>query len=585
MRTGTLGVNLTGLLPIIRKYLYTHSDVFLRELIANGVDACQRLKSIALQANLSIDPGELKVEILVYPAQRQLVVRDNGIGMTGAEVEQFLSVIAASSAQTFAEQYKETDIIGFFGMGFYSAFMVAERVEVLTQSFQADAPAVRWTSDGSEAYTLEEAKRPEGRGTTITLHLSPEYDEYAQIWKVRQIAEKYARFLSIPVLVEGSAINQKPLWREQPSTLTEADYRKFYQLLYPTQPPPAFSVHLNIDYPITLQGILYFPTLRPDVALERSPLALYVRGMFITDQLSEILPEYLQILQGVIESPDIPLNVSRSQLQVDPTVRKISQYISRKVLDRLAELLRDQRLRYEELWPHVGPFVKYGMVRDEAFAKRAKELALVETLEGRFYTLSEYQAHLTTAKDPKGQALAFYVNDPARQGPLASLLQKKGHLVIKADTVIDPYWLSYLEREGKVRFVRVDAPEAAQWLQDAESSPDLTLEEEKTLREALERLTGLKVEKQPLGSSGPAAMLVREEAQRRYQEALLQTDSPTPTRLIWNPQHPIYRRYLLTNDSRWLEHAWDWARLLSGDLKGQDLERFLARDWQLLSSA
>lgn len=585
MRTGTLGVNLTGLLPIIRKYLYTHSDVFLRELIANSVDACQKFKSIALQENLPSDPSELKVEILVYPAKRQLVIKDNGIGMTAEEVEQFLSVIAASSAQAFAEQYKETDIIGFFGMGFYSAFMVAQRVEVLTQSYRADAPAARWTSDGSEAYTLEEAQRPEGRGTTITLHLSPEYDEYAQIWKVRQIAEKYARFLSIPILVEGSAINQKPLWREQPSSLTEADYRKFYQLLYPTQPPPAFSVHLNIDYPITLQGILYFPTLRPDVAVERSSLALYVRGMFITEQLSEILPEYLQILQGVIESPDIPLNVSRSQLQVDPTVRKISQYISRKVLDRLAELLREERPRYEELWPHVGPFVKYGMVREETFAKRAQELALVQTIDKRFFTLPEYQAQLTLAKDPKGIALAFYVNEPARQGLLASLLEKKGHPVILADTVIDPYWLSYLEREGKVRFVRVDAPEAAQWLRDADEGPSLTLEEEKTIREALERLTGLAVEKQNLGPTSPAAMLVRDESQRRYAEALLQTTSPPPPRLVWNPQHPIYRRYLLTQDIRWLEQAWDWARLLSGELQAQDLERFLQRDWQLLSSA
>ncbi|GIV26042.1 MAG: chaperone protein HtpG [Bacteroidia bacterium] len=579
MRTGTLGVNLSGLLPIIRKYLYTHSDVFLRELIANGVDACQKLRTIAAQEGLSLEE-ELKVEIFVYPSKRQLVLRDNGIGMTEEEVEKYLTVIAASSAREFAQKYKETDIIGFFGMGFYSAFMVAEKVEVLTQSYRSEAPGVRWIGDGSEAYTLEPASRPEGRGTTVTLHLLPEYEEYAQIWKVRQIAEKYARFLPVSIYVEGSRINEKPLWRDHPTTLSEEAYKQFYRLLYPDQPDPAFFVHLNVDYPVNLQGILYFPTLRPEVVLERPRIALYVRGMFITDELRELLPDYLTLLQGVIESSDIPLNVSRSQLQMDPTLRKISQYIVRKVAEKLRETFDQDRKRYEALWEHIGPFVKYGMVRDEEFARKVRDIALFKSFEGSFFTVPEYLSRISATRDPRGFSVGFYVQDPVRQGALARLFQARGYPVVEADTVIDPYWLSYLELKEGIRFFRVDAQEAARWLEASDREGELTQEEVQAVKEALEKLTGLRVEPLRLGAGGPAALLARQEDQTRNP---LQGLSAPPARLTFNVQHPIYRRYLLSQDRRWLEHTWDWARLLSGDLKQEDLQAFLERDWALLS--
>ncbi|MCX7651715.1 MAG: molecular chaperone HtpG [Bacteroidia bacterium] len=585
MRTGTLGVNLSGLLPIIRKYLYTHSDVFLRELIANGVDACQKLLAIAPSEGLEVSLQDLKVEILVYPAKRQLVIRDNGIGMTEDEVEQFLTVIAASSAREFAEKYKETDIIGLFGMGFYSAFMAAERVEVLTQSYRSDAPAVRWIGDGSEKYEIELTQRPEGRGTTITLHLTKEYDEYAQIWRVRQVAEKYARFLSIPIYVEGGAINQKPLWREHATSLSPEDYKKFYQLIYPGRPDPVFYVHLNMDYPVHLQGILYFPPLRPEMMIEKNGLFLYVRGMFITDQLSEILPPYFELLQGVIESSDIPLNVSRSQLQVDPTVRKISQYISRKVADKIKELAETDRPQYEKVWDSIGPFVKYGIVRDEDFAKRVKDFALVRTIDGSAFMFPEYKAKASTVKDQKGSSVGFYVNDLKKQGALAQLFREKGYLVALADTVIDPYWLSYLEVHENMRFIRVDAEEAARWLEATDSENALSDSEKQAVKEAIERLTHLRVEPQALGPKGPAALLLREESQRRLYEVALSGESPAPSRFVFNTQHPIYRRYLLSQDIRWLEHAVDWARLLSGDLREAELQSFLERDWALLSGA
>ncbi|RMF50413.1 MAG: molecular chaperone HtpG [Bacteroidetes bacterium] len=580
MRTGTLGVNLSGLLPIIRKYLYTHTDVFLRELVANGVDACQKLQALAVQEGLSLEGEELKVEIVVYPSKRQLILRDNGIGMTEEEVEKYLAVIAASSARDFAEKYKETDIIGFFGMGFYSAFMVAEKVEVLTQSYRLDAPGVRWIGDGSENYTLEQASRPEGRGTTVTLYLLPEYEEYAQVWKVRQIAEKYARFLPVSIYVEGSRINEKPLWREHPTTLSEADYKKFYALLYPGQPDPAFFLHLNVDYPVNLQGILYFPTLRPEAVLEKAGLSLYVRGMFITDDLKELLPDYLQLLQGVIESSDIPLNVSRSQLQVDPTLRKISQHIVRKVTEKLKETFEQDRKRYETLWEHIGPFVKYGMIRDEEFARRVRDIALFRTVEGSFFTVPEYLSRISATRDPRGFSVGFYVQDRVRQGALARLFQNQGHPVIEADTLVDPYWLSYLELREGIRFFRVDAQEAARWLEARDREGELNHQEVQTVKAALEQLTGLPVEALPLGVRGPAALLTRQEEQTRDP---LRGPSAPPARLTFNIQHPLYRRYLLSQDRRWLEHAWDWARLLSGDLKQEDLQAFLERDWALLS--
>lgn len=580
MPAGTLQVNLAGLLPIIRRYLYSHTDVFLRELIANGVDACQKLSAIASQEGISIKADELKVEILAYPAKRQLVIRDNGIGMTQEEVERFLNVIAASSAREFAERFKEQDIIGFFGMGFYSAFMVAEKVEVLTQSYKANEKAVLWRGDGTENYEWQYSERPEGRGTTVTLYLHKEYDEYAQVWKVREIAEKYARFLPISIYVEGSLINQTPLWRKHPTELNETDYQKFYELLYPGREKPALHIHLNIDYPFTLQGILYFPKLKPDLPLEKSGIQLYVKGMFITDELRDILPEYLMLLQGVIESNEVPLNVSRSQLQVDPTVRKISQYISRKVAEKIKELYDTDRSRYEAIWSDVGPFVRYGMVRDEEFYRRLREAVLVETTQGKFYTLNEFRTR--APKDEKGVPTLLYTNHPPLHGALITLFERNGHEVLKMDAVIDPYWMSHMEVKEGIRFARVDS-ERAQALIEKPAEASLSLEEEKAVREALERLWGSgSIVFRSLGEKGPAAMLITPEDERRYRE-LLGEINPSHKTLVVNRDHPIYRRYLLSQDQDWLAHAIDWARLLSGALRDSEIEAFLERDWKLLS--
>jgi molecular chaperone HtpG len=581
MPAGTLQVHLGGLLPIIRRYLYSHTDVFLRELIANGVDACQKLLAIAPQENLSIQPDDLKVEILVYPAKRQLMIRDNGIGMTAEEVERFLNVIAASSAREFAEKFEETDIIGFFGMGFYSAFMVAERVEVLTQSYRHHEKAVLWKGDGSETYEWEYSERPEGRGTTITLHLHKDYDEYAQVWKVRTIAEKYAQFLPVSIYIEGSRINQTPIWRQHPTQLTEEAYQKFYDLLYPHREKPAFYIHLNIDYPFALQGILYFPHLKPDLVLEKMGIQLYVKGMFITDELKDILPEHLQLLQGVIESNEIPLNVSRSQLQVDPLVRKISQHISRKAAEKLKELYDSDRERYEKIWGSVGPFVRYGMVREEEFYRRLKEAVLVETTEGRYHTLHEYR--MKAPKDEKGTPILLYSNQPPAQGALIALFKKAGHEVLKMDTVIDPYWMSQIETKEGICFARIDS-EKAQTLLEKPMSEGLSIEEEKAIREAIERIGRFQgVVFRSLGAEGAAAMLMLPEDARRYREFLWEASAEPVATLIVNRDHPIYKRYLLTQDNRWLAHAVDWARLLSGQLRDAEVAAFLERDWQLLS--
>ncbi len=580
MPVGTLQVNLAGLLPIIRRYLYSHTDVFLRELIANGVDACQKILAIAPQEGLSISSDDLKVEIFAYPAKRQLVIKDTGIGMTQEEVERFLNVIAASSAREFAEKFREMDIIGFFGMGFYSAFMVAEKVEVLTQSYHTEEKAVLWRGDGSENYEWEYSERPEGRGTTITLYLHKDYDEYAQVWKVREIVEKYARFLPIPIYVEGSRINQAPLWRRHPTELTEADYQKFYELLYPAREKPAFYIHLNIDYPFTLQGILYFPRLRPDLPIEKSGIQLYVKGMFITDELRDVLPEYLMLLQGAIESNEIPLNVSRSQLQVDPTVRKISQYISRKVAEKIKELYDTDRSRYEEIWSDIGPFVRYGMVRDEEFYRRLREAVLVETTASKRYALNEFRTK--APKDEKGMPILLYTNQPPLHGALIALFEQAGYEVLKMDTIIDPYWMSHVEVKEGVRFARIDS-EKAQGLLEKPAEASLSLEEEKAVREALERLWGSgSIAFRSLGEKGPAALLIAPEDERRYRE-LLGEVAPTQKTLIVNRDHPIHRRYLLSQDEQWLAHAIDWAKLLSGTLRDAEIATFLERDWRLLS--
>ncbi len=580
MPAGTLQVNLAGLLPIIRRYLYSHTDVFLRELIANGVDACQKLLTISSYEGLSIPVDELKVELLAYPAKRQLVIRDNGIGMTQEEVERFLNVIAASSARAFAEQFRESDIIGFFGMGFYSAFMVAEKVEVLTQSYRSDEKAVLWRGDGSENYEWEFSERPEGRGTTVTLYLHKDYEEYAQVWKVREIAEKYARFLPIAIYVEGARLNQTPLWRKHPTELKEADYQKFYEILYPAREKPAFHIHLNIDYPFTLQGILYFPKLKPDLPLEKSGIQLYVKGMFITDELRDLLPEYLMLLQGVIESNEIPLNVSRSQLQVDPTVRRISQYISRKVAEKIKELYDTVRSQYEQIWTDIGPFVRYGMIRDEEFYRRLREAVLVETTQGKAYTLNEFQSK--APKDDKGVSILLYTNQPPLHGALIAIFEQAGYEVLKMDTVIDPYWMSHIEVKEGIRFARVDS-EKAQALLEKPAEASLSLEEEKEIREALERLWGGgSIAFRSLGKQGPAAMLIAPEDDRRYRE-ILGDQPPTHKTLIVNRDHPVYRRYLLSQDVRWLAHTIDWAKLLSGSLRDNEIAAFLARDWQLLS--
>ncbi len=580
MPVGTLQVNLAGLLPIIRRYLYSHTDVFLRELIANGVDACQKILAIAPQEGLSISSDDLKVEIFAYPAKRQLVIKDTGIGMTQEEVERFLNVIAASSAREFAEKFREMDIIGFFGMGFYSAFMVAEKVEVLTQSYHTEEKAVLWRGDGSENYEWEYSERPEGRGTTITLYLHKDYDEYAQVWKVREIVEKYARFLPIPIYVEGSRINQAPLWRRHPTELTEADYQKFYELLYPAREKPAFYIHLNIDYPFTLQGILYFPRLRPDLPIEKSGIQLYVKGMFITDELRDVLPEYLMLLQGAIESNEIPLNVSRSQLQVDPTVRKISQYISRKVAEKIKELYDTDRSRYEEIWSDIGPFVRYGMVRDEEFYRRLREAVLVETTASKRYALNEFRTK--APKDEKGMPILLYTNQPPLHGALIALFEQAGYEVLKMDTIIDPYWMSHVEVKEGVRFARIDS-EKAQGLLEKPAEASLSLEEEKAVRETLERLCGSgSIAFRSLGEKGPAALLIAPEDERRYLE-LLGEVAPTQKTLIVNRDHPIHRRYLLSQDEQWLAHAIDWAKLLSGTLRDAEIATFLERDWRLLS--
>lgn len=583
MKTASLQVHLPNLLPIIRKFLYTHQDIFLRELIANASDACQKLLTLAEKQNLPITPQELKIEIEVRPAAKQILIHDNGIGMTAEEVEKYIGQIAFSSAQEFLEKNKNAEIIGFFGMGFYSSFMVAQKVELITQSYQ-NTPAVKWQSDGSETYTLEETTRPQGRGTTVILHLLPEAEEFAQVWRIREIAEKYASFLSLPIFVEGSKINKKPLWREKPTDLQDQDYLSFYEKLFPTAKKPLFWVHLNVDYPFTLTGILYFPPYEPTSVVERNKIRLYVRGMFITDQLEEVVPEYLMLLHGVIESPDIPLNVSRSQLQVDATVRKLSKYITRKVADKLLEVFSNDRPRYEKLWNDLEIFIKYGMLRDEDFAQKIKQAVLLKTAqEEKLYTLEEYKA-LTrpTQTDKKGNLIWLYTSDPEAQALYLRGLQKQNYSILHLSSIIDPQWISYIETQESVVFRRVDAdlPEKIIDKEGIHRAPALSLQEQETLLQDFERVTGVKPKIEYLDPQSPAAYFIYTEMERRLSE-IFPDRAPTPV-VVLNGNHGVYKRYLMTQDTRWLLQAYDWARLMADQLKGKDLETYLQREIELL---
>jgi molecular chaperone HtpG len=460
---GQISIHTENIFPIIKKFLYSDHEIFLRELVANAVDASQKIKRLASIGEFNGELGELKVSVSFDADAKTITVSDNGIGMTAEEVKKYINQIAFSGATEFVEKYKdkgdEKAIIGHFGLGFYSAFMVAERVDIISLSHAEGSQAMKWSCDGSTEFEITDAERTT-RGSDIILHIAEDSEEFLNEFRIKGILEKYCKFLPIEVEFQEKVINNpNPIWMKSPSELTDEDYEKFYTELYPMADKPLFWIHLNVDYPFNLTGILYFPKVKNELRFEREKIQLYSRQVFITDDVKDVVPEFLMLLQGVIDSPDIPLNVSRSFLQADANVKKINTYITKKVADKLGELFRNDRAGYEQKWDGIGLFVKYGMVSDEKFYDKAKDFVLLQNTDNKNFTLDEYAEFVqANQKDKDENNIYLYTSDVAGQDSFIQSAKKRGYDVLKLDSVLDGHFANTLESKiVKTNFKRVDA--------------------------------------------------------------------------------------------------------------------------------
>ncbi len=475
MKNGTIGVTTENIFPVIKKFLYSDHEIFLRELISNAVDASQKMRTLSSKGEFKGELGTLKVEVSADPDQRLLFIKDHGIGMTAEEVDRYINQIAFSGAEEFMAKYQDQAIIGHFGLGFYSSFMVSDKVEIYTRSYQEGAKTVHWSCTGTPEFEMEEIDDSRERGTTIVLHLSEEMKEYADPTKVEGLLKKYCRFLPVPIVFgkvkewkdgkyvdteKDNVINHiEPLWTMKPSEITEAQYKEFYSELYPMSEEPLFSIHLNIDYPFHLTGILYFPKIRNNFEIQKNKIQLYCNQVYVTDQVEGIVPEYLTLLHGVIDSPDIPLNVSRSYLQSDPNVKKISSYITRKVADRLAELFRTMRSDYEQKWDDLKVFIQYGILTDEKFAEKASDFMLWKTIEGKYFTPQEFTEQVKEQQTDKNKELILlYVDDVEGKHAFIEAAKQKGYEVLEMNGQLDNHYVNWYEQKNEhTRFVRVDS--------------------------------------------------------------------------------------------------------------------------------
>ena len=475
MKNGKIGVTTENIFPVIKKFLYSDHEIFLRELISNAVDATQKLKTLSSIGEVKGELGDLTIRVAADKAAKPLTVTDRGVGMTADEVERYINQIAFSGAEEFMEKYKNQAIIGHFGLGFYSSFMVADKVEIFTRSYREGAKTVHWSCEGSPEFEMEETDEQRDRGTTIVLHLADDTLEYAEDSKVEELLRKYCRFLPVPIAFgkvkewkDGKYVDTEkdniindtdPLWTRKPSDITPEQYKEFYHELYPTGEDPLFYIHLNIDYPFHLTGILYFPKIRNNFEIQKNKIQLYSNQVYVTDQVEGIVPEYLTLLHGVIDSPDIPLNVSRSYLQSDANVKKISSYITRKVADRLKELFTTMRADYESKWDDLKIFIEYGILTDEKFAEKAQEFMLWKNVDGKYFTATEYTDLVKENQTDKNKTLIFlYVDDPEEKHAFLESAKSKGYDVLVLDGQLDSHYINWYEsKHTDCRFERVDS--------------------------------------------------------------------------------------------------------------------------------
>ena len=487
MKNGKIGVTTENIFPVIKKFLYSEHEIFLRELISNAVDATQKLKTLSSIGEAKGELGDLTIRVAVDKEKKTLTVTDRGVGMTAEEVDRYINQIAFSGAEEFMAKYKDQAIIGHFGLGFYSAFMVSDKVEIVTRSWKEGARTVRWSCTGTPEFEMEETDEEHDRGTTITLHLAEDALEYAEDSKIEGLLRKYCRFLPVPIVFgkvkewkdgkyadtdKDNVINDvDPLWTRKPTEITEEQYKEFYRELYPMSDEPLFSIHLNIDYPFHLTGILYFPKIHNNFEIQKNKIQLYSNQVFVTDQVEGIVPEYLTLLHGVIDSPDIPLNVSRSYLQSDANVKKISSYITRKVADRLQELFNTLRADYESKWDDLKIFIQYGILTDEKFAEKAADFMLWKNVEGKYFTPKEYTEKVKEAQTDKNKQVVFiYVDDPEEKHTFLEAAKGKGYDVLWMDGQLDNHYINWYESKHKdERFVRVDSDVIDKLIQKEES--------------------------------------------------------------------------------------------------------------------
>ncbi|HYJ65779.1 MAG TPA: molecular chaperone HtpG [Parafilimonas sp.] len=600
MQKGQIRVHTENIFPIIKKFLYSDHDIFLRELISNAVDASQKMKTLSSIGEAKGELGDLRIDIILDPKEKTITITDRGVGMTQEEVDKYINQVAFSSAEDFLQKYKDANIIGHFGLGFYSAFMVSDKVEIYTKSYK-DEPAVYWSCDGSPEFELYQIEK-EDRGTRIVLHINEESKEFLESSRIKNILEKFCRFLPVPIYFEDKQINNTtPLWTKKPSELTAQDYQNFYKELYPFGELPLFWIHLNVDYPFNLTGILYFPKIKQSYEIQKDKIQLYSNQVFVTDEVKDIVPEFLMLLHGVIDSPDIPLNVSRSYLQGDPNVKKINVYITKKVADKLEEIFNKERNEFEEKWESLGLFVKYGMMTDDKFLEKANKFFVMEDASAKkFYTLDEYKTETESLqKNKDGKLVILYTTNPVQQDSYIKAATNKGYKVVKMETLVDAAFINTMEMKWEnTTFKRVDADIVDNLIDTQEKNESvLNKDEEAKLKEWFGLQIGethITVDIKGLSAEAPPVVATRPEFMRRMKDmanvsggmASFYAQMPDEVTLTVNGNHPIFQQLLKEENkdklNKQIRSLADLALLSQGLLKGEELTNFINRSVELM---
>lgn len=614
---GNIGVTTENIFPVIKKFLYSDHDIFIREIVSNAVDATQKLKTLARKGELKEEAGDLTVRVKLDKEAGTLTVSDHGIGMTEEEINKYINQIAFSGANDFLDKYKEdaNAIIGHFGLGFYSSFMVSKKVEIITKSWQEGSKAVKWSCDGSPSFTIEDADKAE-RGTDIVMYIDDDCKDFLEKYKISELLNKYCKFLPVPVAFgkktqwddkekksvetdEDDVINDTtPLWTRKPSELKDEDYKEFYKKLYPMSDEPLFWIHLNVDYPFNLTGVLYFPKVKSNLDIQKNKINLYCNQVFVTDNVEGIVPDFMTLLHGVIDSPDIPLNVSRSYLQSDSNVKKISTYISKKVSDRLSSIFKSDRQQFEEKWDDIKIFINYGMLSESDFYDKAKNFSLLKDTDGKMYTFEEYQTLIKGEQtDKDGNLIYLYANNKDDQYSYINAANAKGYNVLLMDGQLDPAMFNlYEEKFEKSRFTRVDSDVVDRLIVKNDDKKEELPEDDKksltdTFKNALPKLDKIEfnIEPQALGENAAPVIMTQSEYMRRMKDmSRLQPgmafygEMPTMLNLVLNTDHPLIKQSIKDAKSEVVSQLIDLALLQNGLLRGEALNNFVKRSIDLI---